>query len=110
MSELLRRARTRNYLERAQLPQIRFHDLRHTSATVLLGKGIHPKIVQRLLGHSTIAITLETYSHIMPGMGGAAAAAIEEALGWIHREFLPTLVYGWCHRASVISTGLLFCL
>ena len=54
-------------LERAGLPRtVRFHDLRHTCATVLLGEGVHPKIVQELLGHATIAITLDTYSHVLP--------------------------------------------
>jgi integrase len=46
-----------------------FHDLRHTCATVLFSRGIHPKYVQELLGHSNIAITLDTYSHLIPGMG-----------------------------------------
>jgi integrase len=67
-------------LERAGLPQIRFHDLRHTCATILLGKGVHAKFVQELLGHATIAITLDTYSHVLPGMGGGTAAAMDEAL------------------------------
>ncbi|BBL78430.1 Tyrosine recombinase XerC [Rubrobacter xylanophilus DSM 9941] len=68
-------------LRRAGLPKIRFHDLRHTAATLLLSKGQHPKLVQELLGHSTIAITLDTYSHVLPGMGDTLAAAMEEALG-----------------------------
>ena len=70
----------RPLLERAGLPQIRFHDLSHTCATILLGKGVHAKFVQELLGHSTIAITLDTYSHVLPGMGGGTAAAMDEAL------------------------------
>jgi integrase len=65
-------------LERAGLPQIRFHDLRHTCATLLLKKGTHPKIVQELLGHATISITLDTYSHVLPGMDGEAAAGMED--------------------------------
>jgi integrase len=65
---------------RAGLPNIRFHDLRHTCATLLLGKGIHPKFVQELLGHANISITLDTYSHVLPGMGEAAASAMDEAL------------------------------
>ncbi len=48
-------------LKRAGLPDIRFHDLRHTCATLLLTKGVHPKIVQKMLGHSTVSITLDTY-------------------------------------------------
>ncbi len=68
------------FLEKAGLPHIRFHDLRHTCATLLLAKGVHPKFVQELLGHATIAITLDTYSHVMPGMGDATARAMEDAL------------------------------
>jgi integrase len=64
-------------LVRAGLPNIRFHDLRHTCATLLLGKGVHPKFVQELLGHATVAITLDTYSHVLPGMGIQAATAMD---------------------------------
>lgn len=62
------------------LPRIRFHDLRHGNATLLLGQGVHPKVVQERLGHSTIAMTLDTYSHVMPGMQRQAALALEERL------------------------------
>jgi integrase len=68
-------------LKKASLPDIRFHDLRHTCAALLLGKGVHAKFVQELLGHATISITLDTYSHVLPGMGDAAAGAMDEALG-----------------------------
>jgi integrase len=68
-------------LERAGLPQITFHDLRHTCASLLFQKNIHPKFVQELLGHASVSITLDTYSHMLPGMGGEAADAIGEALG-----------------------------
>ncbi len=71
----------RPLIRRAGLPDIRFHDLRHTCATLLLGKGVHAKLVQELLGHATISITLDTYSHVLPGMGDAAAGAMDEALG-----------------------------
>ena len=57
-------------LKRAGLPQIRFHDLRHTCATIRFMKGQHPKRVQELLGHASIAMTMYTYSHVIPGMGG----------------------------------------
>jgi hypothetical protein len=60
---------------RAAAPRIRFHDLRHTAATLLLGRGVHPKIVSEMLGHSTIAITLDKYSHVTPTMQPEAAAA-----------------------------------
>jgi integrase len=65
-------------LMRAGLPDIRFHDLRHTCATLLLTKGVHPKIVSEMLGHSSIAITLDTYSHVIPGMQEIAASAMED--------------------------------
>ena len=70
----------RPLLARAGLPQIRFHDLRHTCATLLLVQGIQPKVVQELLGHSNVGITLDTYSHVLPSMGEAAAEAMENAL------------------------------
>jgi integrase len=68
-------------LKKAGLPEIRFHDLRHTCATLLLGRGVHPKIVQELLGHATIAMTLDTYSHYLPSMGDQASGAMGDALG-----------------------------
>jgi integrase len=63
-----------------QLPRIRFHDLRHTHATHLLAAGVHPKIAQERLGHSTISITLDLYSHVMPGMQEDAATKIDVAI------------------------------
>ena len=67
-------------LKRAGLPPVRFHDLHHTCATLLLTRNVNPKIVSEMLGHSTIAITLDTYSHVLPNMRDQAAAAMEEAL------------------------------
>jgi site-specific recombinase XerD len=67
-------------LKHAGLPEIRFHDLRHTCATLLLTRNVNAKIVSEMLGHATIAITLDTYSHVLPNMRDAAAAAMEEAL------------------------------
>ena len=55
-------------LKRAKLPNIRFHVLRHTFATLMLQNGEHPKVVQEMLGHATIAITMDTYSHVLPNM------------------------------------------
>ena len=60
----------------AAVPRIRFHDLRHTHATLALRAHIHPKIVSERLGHSTVAITLDTYSHCIPSMQREAAEAI----------------------------------
>jgi integrase len=68
-------------LKRAKLSEkTRFHDLRHTCATLLLTKNVNPKIVSEMLGHATIAITLDTYSHVLPNMQDSAARALEEAL------------------------------
>src|ERR671917_520092 len=61
-------------------PDICFHDLRHTCATLLLSQGTHPKLVQELLGHATIAMTLDTYSHFLPSMGDQTVRAMEAAL------------------------------
>jgi len=59
---------------------IRFHDLRHTHASVLLKQGVHPKVVQERLGHASIAITLDTYSHVAPGLQEAAPLKFEQAV------------------------------
>ncbi len=68
-------------LKRAGLPEIRFHDLRHTCATLLFGWGVHPKIVQELLGHANIAMTLDIYYHHLPSMGDQASGAMGDAFG-----------------------------
>ena len=68
-------------LKQAGLPGITFHDLRHTCASLLFQRNIHPKFVQELLGHASVAITLDTYSHMLPGMGSEATDAMGEALG-----------------------------
>jgi integrase len=60
--------------------EIRFHDLRHTHATQLLKAGVHPKVVSERLGHASIGITLDTYSHVMPGMQEWAAEKIDAGL------------------------------
>lgn len=68
-------------LKAAGLPVVRFHDTRHTAATLLLIKGIHPKVVADMLGHSTIALTLDTYSHVLPNMHKEAAEAMDAMFG-----------------------------
>jgi integrase len=68
-------------LRRAGLPAIRFHDLRHTCATLLLSGNVHPKYIQELLGHASIRLTLDTYSHVIEGMDGGTGSAMDEALG-----------------------------
>lgn len=65
---------------KAGFPNLRFHDLRHTFATFMLEMGIHPKVVQEYLGHETIGITMDTYSHVIPGVHQEAVARVNEYL------------------------------
>jgi integrase len=67
-------------LRAADLPEVRFHDLRHTAATLLLSQCVHVKLVSEMLGHTTITPTLDTYSHLIPAMHGDAAAAMDAIL------------------------------
>jgi integrase len=67
-------------LQRANLPNIRFHELRHTCATLLLSKNVHPKLVQELLGHASISTTLDTYSHVLCGMSRVVAETMDNIL------------------------------
>jgi integrase len=67
-------------LRHAGLPEIRWHDLRHTCATLLLSRGTHPTYVQKLLGHASVQLTLDRYSHWMPTMGKLTAAAMDDVL------------------------------
>jgi integrase len=62
------------------LPRIRYHDLRHAHATHLLSSGVHPKVASERLGHSKVGITLDLYSHVLPGMQEDAAARVDDAL------------------------------
>jgi integrase len=68
------------FIAGTDLPRVRFHDLRHSHATHLLASGVHPKIAQERLGHATVAITLDLYSHVLPGMQADAASRVDEAL------------------------------
>ncbi|UUP19538.1 site-specific integrase [Nitratireductor thuwali] len=65
---------------KTSLPRIRFHDLRHTHASQMLAAGVHPKVASERLGHSTIGITLDLYSHVMPGMQADAAEQVDAAI------------------------------
>lgn len=67
-------------LRSLELPVVRFHDLRHTAATLLLAQGVNPKVVSEMLGHTSVQITLDTYSHVLPGMQEQAARAMADAL------------------------------
>ena len=64
----------------AGLPHLRLHDLRHTHATLMLKAGVHPKVVSERLGHASIGITLDTYSHVLPGLQQAAAERFDALL------------------------------
>ena len=63
---------------KAAIDGIRFHDLRHTHATLLMKQGTNPKVVQERLGHSSISVTLDVYSHVVPGMQELAAMHFDE--------------------------------
>lgn len=78
-------------LRKAGLPDIRFHDLRHTNATLMLGQGVHPKVVQERLGHSQVGITLNTYSHVLPGLGREAIERLGAVLHDGEADEVPDL-------------------
>lgn len=67
-------------LKQANLPPIRFHDLRHSAATLLLSVGVHPKVVQEILGHSRISMTLDVYSHVLPNIQQEAMQKLNKVL------------------------------
>jgi integrase len=66
----------KSLLRRSALPPIRFHDLRHTAATLMLSRGVHPKVASEMLGHATVAVTLDLYSHVTETMQRSAAEAL----------------------------------
>ncbi len=70
----------KSLLKQADLPDIRFHDLRHSVATLLFAMNVHPKIAQELLGHSNISMTMDIYSHVMPGMQQGAIRQLNDML------------------------------
>ena len=67
-------------LKRAGLPAIRFHDLRHSTATLLLSLGVHAKVVQEMLGHTEISMTMDIYSHVLPNMQVDAVHRLNDLL------------------------------
>lgn len=70
-----------HFLKDAGLPPMRFHDLRHSAATFLLSMGIHPKVVQEILGHSNISMTMDTYSHVLPSLQVDAMDKMNDLFG-----------------------------
>ena len=66
----------RRYAAQADLPEIRLHDLRHSYATLALKAGVHPKVVSEQLGHATVGITLDLYSHVTPSIARDAANVV----------------------------------
>ena len=81
MPRNLKRRHFRPILERAKLPQdFRLYDLRHSCATLLLAAGEHPKVVSERLGHATVTLTLDVYSHVLPTMQEAATEKLERML------------------------------
>ena len=67
-------------LKRAGLPKIRLHDIRHTFASLMISQGTSFKVVQELLGHATVQMTLDTYTHVLPGTKAAAVGKLQELL------------------------------
>ncbi len=74
-------SRWRLFLKSSGLPHVRFHDLRHAHATLMLLKGVHPKVVSERLGHASVGITLDLYSHVLPSMQQDAVRAFDELFG-----------------------------
>jgi integrase len=71
----------RRILRKAKLPRMRFHDLRHSCASLLLAQHISPRVVMETLGHSRISVTMDTYTHVMPTLMQDAADAMDRSLG-----------------------------
>jgi integrase len=76
-------------IRKTGLAHLRFHDLRHAHATHLLANGVHPKVASERLGHSRVGITLDLYSHVMPGMQEDAAATVDAQLQLAMRDRMP---------------------
>jgi integrase len=70
----------RRILRRANLPRIRFHDLRHSCASLLLAQHVDPRVIMETLGHSNISVTMNMYAHVMPALKRDAADAMDRSL------------------------------
>jgi len=91
----------RRIAKRTGLPTARFHDLRHSHATLMLAQNVHPKIVSERLGHSSVSITLDTYSHVVPGLQKRAAARFDEEM----RAATPVVAAGTARWQNVSNFG-----
>jgi len=91
----------RQLLKGAGLPTMRFHDLRHSAATILFVAGVNPKVIQELLGHSKISITLEVYSHVLPSMQQEAAGKIMDE---VFKGYSVTIHSGNCNPLELCWT------
>lgn len=72
------------FLRENGLPSIRFHDLRHTHASILIKQGVHAKVISERLGHASVSITMDTYGHLLPGLQSDAASKVENAIFGAH--------------------------
>lgn len=77
-------------IAKANLPKIRFHDLRHCHASLLLAQGENPKLISERLGHAQVSFTLQTYSHLLPGAQEAAAIKLEDQLRGTKKKQKPS--------------------
>jgi integrase len=91
-------------VRKAALPHLTLHGLRHAHATLLLTAGVHPKVVSERLGHSNIAITMDTYSHVMPGLQEEAVLALDARVT-IKRTAATNHMGRNVHEMSTKSTG-----
>jgi len=86
--------RMQRILEREGLRRMRFHDLRHACASLLLFKGVHPRLVMETLGHSQISLTMNTYSHVIPALRKEVAAKMEEVFEPVATRVATTSLLG----------------
>jgi integrase len=74
---------------KVKFPAIRFHDLRHSAATLLLAQGVSPRYITDLLGHSQVSFTLQTYAHVLPEVQRAVATTMDEILTTVQEPVPP---------------------
>lgn len=99
-------------LAQADLPQRRFHDLRHSCATLLLAQGVSARVVMEILGHSQIALTMNTYAHVIPELRRGAASKMEDLIQerWPGPSFTADAKPGFRHRCYGLSTFREWCI